>query len=105
MTNRYRKPLEALLIKHSPVVNNTHLKKRLIREGILKNNCTGCGIGPVWRGRSLSLEMDHINGNNKDNRLENLRILCLNCHAQTNTFRRPKGKPKVISSVLQKIFG
>jgi hypothetical protein len=82
--------LNDLLIKHSPVVNKTHLKKRLIKEGYLKNTCSGCGIDPMWRGQQLTLEMDHINGNNQDNRLKNLRILCLNCHSQTSTFRRPK---------------
>jgi hypothetical protein len=85
------KPLETLLVKDSPVVNKTHLKKRLIKEGHLKNKCDWCGIGPKWRGRPMTLEMDHINGDNSDNRLKNLRILCLNCHSQTPTFRRPKG--------------
>ena len=87
---RRGRPLEKLLIKNSPVKNKTHLKKRLIREGRLKNRCVHCGIGPVWRGKPLTLEMDHINGDNCDNRLHNLRILCLNCHAQTPTFRRSK---------------
>lgn len=87
------RPLESLLVKNSPVVNRTHLKHRLIREGYLKNKCEWCGIGATWRGKPMTLEMDHINGDNRDNRLDNLRILCLHCHSQTPTFRRPKRKP------------
>jgi hypothetical protein len=41
---------------------------------------------PLWRGRALSLQLDHIDGNGRDHRLENLRMLCLNCHSQTDTF-------------------
>ena len=85
-----KKTLDSLLIKNSPVVNRTHLKHRLLREGYLKNRCEWCGIGPKWRGKPMTLEMDHINGDNKDNRITNLRILCLHCHSQTPTFRRPK---------------
>lgn len=89
--------IQKLLIKNSPIKNKTHLKHRLIKEGLLENKCAWCGIGPKWKDNPLTLEMDHINGNNTDNRIENLRILCLNCHAQTPTFRRAKthGKRRV----------
>lgn len=62
------------------------LKKRLLRDGILKNECYVCGMLPEWQGKLLSLQIDHINGIHDDNRLENLRIICPNCHAQTETF-------------------
>jgi Zn finger protein HypA/HybF involved in hydrogenase expression len=69
--------------------NGKHLRK-LVRERIIKKNlleykCSICGI-KTWNGKQLSLELDHINGINNDNRLENLRFLCPNCHSQTSTY-------------------
>ena len=56
------------------------LKLRLIRDGYKSNNCEKCGLSK-WLGEDLVLELDHINSNHFDNRLENLQILCPNCHA------------------------
>lgn len=66
--------------------SSSHLKMRLLREGLLAEECAICGLGPEWQEMKLSLQLDHINGNNRDNRIENLRILCPNCHTQTDTF-------------------
>ena len=52
----------------------------------IKYECTGCGIGDTWNGNPITLQLDHIDGNNKNNLLSNLRWLCPNCHSQTKTF-------------------
>lgn len=82
---RKKRPTEELLKKGS-LVESARLKARLFKEGILKQECSWCKIGPDWNGAPLVLQLDHINGEKYDNRLENLRILCPNCHSQTETF-------------------
>jgi hypothetical protein len=77
-------PIEDLLRENSNH-SRYHAKARLLKEGLLKNECYECGINE-WRGMPLPLQIDHINGHNKDWRLENLRILCPNCHSQTETY-------------------
>lgn len=77
-------PLSEVLIKDSNYKRG-HLKKRLIKEGILEYKCSKCGIHE-WNNESLSLILDHINGVYNDNRIENLRLLCPNCNSQTDTF-------------------
>ena len=72
--------LEEMLVEDTPIKNNGNLKKKLFRAGLKKEACEVCGY-------KENLELHHINGNNCDNRLENLQILCPNCHAKTNTFR------------------
>ena len=78
-------PLKEILVNGS-LYNRAHLKKRLIAVGLLKNECSLCGNSGVWMGRSLSLQLEHKNGNPSDNRIKNLDILCPNCHSQTKTF-------------------
>ena len=83
---RYTKPLDELLVKDSNS-GSSKLKKRLVEEHVLVDVCSICGQKPIWNGKPLVLELDHINGDYKDNRLENLRILCPHCHSQTDSFR------------------
>ena len=73
-----------------------HLKNRLIREGLKENRCEECGI-TEWGGKPLNMELHHVNGDGQDNRLENLQLLCGNCHAQTENWggrgrRRKRGR-------------
>lgn len=79
------------------VVDGTYntglLKRRLLAAGFLTESCAECGIGPEWCGKRLTLEMDHINGVHTDNRLENLRMLCPNCHSQTWTYGNKTRNP------------
>lgn len=77
-------PLSNILVENSNYGSNP-LKKRLLKENILKNECLKCKLSDMWNGERIILQLDHINGNHRDNRLENLRILCPNCHSQTNT--------------------
>ncbi len=64
----------------------TRLKSRLIENGTKENKCEECNI-TEWRGKPLVLEMHHLDGNRFNNRLENLQLLCPNCHSQTDNFR------------------
>ncbi|RYF31001.1 MAG: hypothetical protein EOO38_31885, partial [Cytophagaceae bacterium] len=66
--------------------NRGALKRRLIKIGMLIPICVECGIGGEWNGKPLTLHLDHKNGVNNDNRIDNLRLLCPNCHSQTETF-------------------
>lgn len=67
--------------------NTAYVKRALIKLEIKEENkCENCGLDE-WLGQKITIELDHINGNNLDNRLENLRFLCPNCHSLTPTWR------------------
>ncbi len=61
------------------------LLRRLLAKGV-SEECAVCGVGGEWQGKPLRLQVDHINGVNNDHRLENLRVMCPNCHSQTATW-------------------
>ena len=73
------------------ISNNKSIKKALLNLTDTPNQCHNCKISE-WRNKSIVLELDHINGISNDNRLENIRLLCPNCHSQTETFRQHKRK-------------
>lgn len=86
--------LEEVFIENSPVTQKV-LRGYVERHQILEYKCQKCGCDGHWQDGEISLEIDHINGNNSDNRIENLRYLCPNCHALTDTYR---GKNKALKN-------
>jgi hypothetical protein len=83
-TRHYARPLGEILVEHS-TYDRGSLKRRLYAEEIKLRRCELCGQGEEWRGRRMSLILDHINGVATDNRLENLQIVCPNCAATLET--------------------
>lgn len=81
---------------------SSHLKSRLIKEGLIEEKCNECNLGPIWNNKPLSLQLEHKNGNVKDNRLLNLCLLCPNCHTQTPTFGSKNKNWKLSYSGQQK---
>jgi hypothetical protein len=77
-------PLEQVLVEASNYPRK-RLKERLYASGLKRRACELCGQGELWRGRHMSLVLDHVNGVRDDNRLENLRIVCPNCNATLDT--------------------
>jgi 5-methylcytosine-specific restriction endonuclease McrA len=91
--------IDVLLVAGRKQTNRTHLKQRLLDAGLKENRCERCGI-TEWRGKPLNMELHHVNGDGSDNHLENLQLLCGNCHSQTDNWggrglKRNGNRPKV----------
>ncbi|MFD8545741.1 HNH endonuclease signature motif containing protein [Streptomyces sp. NPDC059649] len=100
--NRRRRSAEEILVEHTSGratrVPNARLT-RAMRELGVEERCAWCGIEPIWLGNPLPLEVDHIDGNWRDNRIGNLRFLCPNCHSTTDSYRgRGKGRIKGVAA-------
>jgi hypothetical protein len=78
------RPLEEVLVRGSKA-HGAQLKERLYAAGLKTPACELCGQDELWRGRRMSLILDHVNGDTSDNRLENLRVVCPNCNATLDT--------------------
>ena len=87
--------LEEVFCKDSPVTQKV-LRSYVERHSILEYKCVNCGCDGNWQGGKISLEIDHKDGDSTNNAIENLRYLCPNCHALTDTYR---GKNKALKSV------
>lgn len=74
--------------------NGSNVKQRLLKEKILENKCAWCNIKDTYNNKPIVLQVDHIDGDNKNNTIENLRLLCPNCHSQTDTFSGKNTKRK-----------
>jgi 5-methylcytosine-specific restriction endonuclease McrA len=76
------------------------IKKYLYEYNLKEEKCEICGLGNEWNNKPIALQLDHIDGDNKNNLLENLRIVCPNCHSQTDTF---SGKNRGINRTKEEI--
>ena len=94
-------PDESIFTENS-FYSNEMVKGRIVKENKLQYKCAKCSIDS-WQGETIVLDLDHINGDNTDNRLDNLRFLCPNCHSQTDTYKgrnKNSGKLKITDQQL-----
>lgn len=86
--------LNEVFIKNSPVTQKV-LRGYIERHQVIEYKCQTCGCDGEWQNGIIALEVDHIDGDNTNNEISNLRYLCPNCHALTETYR---GKNKALKN-------
>lgn len=92
LPNKTKIPLEEILNGNNPQYKTGHLKDRLYEAGLKEKICEECGLGEIWNGKPIVHHLDHKNGISTDHSLDNLQILCPNCHSQTDTYAGKKIK-------------
>ncbi len=85
------RPIQDYISNKYPIQSD-RLRRRLINEGFLERRCSCCKLD-IWIDQPIPLELDHIDGNYQNNTLDNLRLLCPNCHSLTPTFRGKNKRP------------
>lgn len=86
IAERTKNNIHTKLLKGDKHIPGKSIKKYLLKNKIISENCSICNLPPSWNNKPLTLHLDHINGDHFDNRVENLRLLCPNCHTQTDTY-------------------
>ena len=94
--SREKYSLEEVFIKNSPVTQKV-LRGYVERHNLIPYKCQNCGCDGHWQNGVIALEIDHIDGDNTNNEISNLRYLCPNCHALTDTYRGKNIKLKKLS--------
>ena len=89
------KSLDEILVENSNYPS-FKVKNKLLESGIKEYRCEGCK-NTEWNGKPIPLELHHINGDNTDNRIENIQLLCPNCHAQTDNYRGRNKKNGIVA--------
>jgi hypothetical protein len=91
--------LDEILVKNSTYTNTTNIKKKLFEAGLKENICEECGTN-IWNNKPITLQLHHKDGDNTNNKLDNLKILCPNCHTQTDTYgSKNKGIEKTYNKI------
>jgi 5-methylcytosine-specific restriction endonuclease McrA len=80
------------IFKVGSTYSRHHLKRKLIKENWIPYECAVCQNPGEWQGSKLVLQLDHVNGVSSDNRIQNLRFICPNCHSQTDTYAGKNSK-------------
>lgn len=95
--------LREILAGNHPEYSTYKLKNRLLKSGIMVNKCSRCGL-TSWNGEVLNMELHHIDGNKFNHRLENLEMLCPNCHAQTDNYRAKNKKLSHLAEMQEREY-